>query len=278
MSIRGIENAFRLSPRLISGGQPGGAESFQALRMLGVKIIISVDGSEPEVAAAKRLGIKYIHIPIGYDGIPRERAIQIANAVKQSEGPIFLHCHHGKHRGPAAAAVCLRALDGWSRDQAVSWLKQAGTSADYPGLFAAVERFDAPSEREWAAAGVDFPEKVPAPPLVARMVTLDAQWDRVKALAPAQTGVDPRKRDDLAAETRQILETLRELGRTSAIEEKDPDFANQLREAETAAGTLATAARDLAQTENAITQKRVQSAMMSFTKTCTRCHAKHRDR
>ena len=47
VEIAGVENAFRLSPRLYSGGQPEGTGALSALKGLGIKTIISVDGSGP---------------------------------------------------------------------------------------------------------------------------------------------------------------------------------------------------------------------------------------
>src|SRR5947208_16045194 len=136
LEIQGIENTFRLSPRLYSGGDPHGVESFAALRSLGITTIISVDGAAPDVEAARKLGLRYVHLPIGYDGVPREQAVRLVQAVKTLPGPVYVHCHHGKHRGPAAAAVCGIATEGWTREQALAWMKDAGTSPDYRGLFA----------------------------------------------------------------------------------------------------------------------------------------------
>ena len=67
----GIENAFRLSPRLYSGGEPQGEGAFKALKALGVKTIISVDGARPDVETARKFGIRYVHLPVGYHGVPR---------------------------------------------------------------------------------------------------------------------------------------------------------------------------------------------------------------
>src|SRR5262249_53233573 len=156
--IRGIENAFRLSPRLYSGGQSG-PESFAALRDLGIKTIVSVDGSQPDVEAARRVGLRYVHLPVGYDGIPRDRAVRIIKATRALPRPVFVHCHHGKHRGPTAAALCGVASEGWSKGQALAWLKAAGTSPDYHDLFATVDRFTPPSADELTEAGDAFPER-----------------------------------------------------------------------------------------------------------------------
>jgi len=54
--------------------------------------------------------MRYIHVPIAYSGLSREQEIRIASAISGAEGPLYLHCHHGKHRGPAAAATALVCL------------------------------------------------------------------------------------------------------------------------------------------------------------------------
>jgi protein tyrosine phosphatase (PTP) superfamily phosphohydrolase (DUF442 family) len=126
----GIENAFRLSPRLYSGGEPQGEGAFKALKALGVKTIISVDGARPDVETARKFGIRYVHLPVGYHGVPREQAVRLVQVTKTLPSPVFIHCHHGKHRGPTAAAVCGIATEGWSKEEAVKWMKQAGTSPE----------------------------------------------------------------------------------------------------------------------------------------------------
>src|SRR5262245_9913950 len=62
LEIRGIENTFRLGPRLYSGGDPHGAEALAALKALGVRTIISVDGATPDVETARKLGLRYVHL------------------------------------------------------------------------------------------------------------------------------------------------------------------------------------------------------------------------
>ena len=47
LHVEGIENLFRLGPRLYSGGQPEGDGGFTALKSLGIKTIITVDGARP---------------------------------------------------------------------------------------------------------------------------------------------------------------------------------------------------------------------------------------
>ena len=61
-----IENIHPLTPQLISGGQPKGDVAFSKLAEMGVKTIVSVDGAKPDLELAKKHGLRYVHIPIGY--------------------------------------------------------------------------------------------------------------------------------------------------------------------------------------------------------------------
>src|SRR5207302_312223 len=146
-------------------------EGFRSLRDLGVKTVISVDGAKPDLARARRYGLRYVHVPIGYDGVPEQQALRLARAVRDLPGPVYLHCHHGKHRGPAAAAVVRRCLDEkCSVGQAVQWLRQAGTDPRYTGLYAAPEKFGALSDEELGRVPAEFPEVAPVAALAELMV------------------------------------------------------------------------------------------------------------
>ena len=56
-------------------------------------------------------------------------------------GPLFVHCHHGLHRGPTAAALICEGLRGWSPEQAEKWMTVAGTATNYSGLYRTVREF-----------------------------------------------------------------------------------------------------------------------------------------
>ena len=102
---RDYEPRLNPSDRVYSGGQPEGDEAFATLRKLGVKTLISVDGTKPDVERAAKFGLRYVHIPHGYAGISSNTAARLAKAAATVEGPIFVHCHRGKHRGPKRPAT-----------------------------------------------------------------------------------------------------------------------------------------------------------------------------
>src|SRR5438067_12433059 len=93
----GLHNAFRLSERLYSGSSPDGDAGFASLQKLGVRTVLSVDGTSPDARLAEKYGLRYVHIPVGYDGIPREKASVIAKAARDLPGPVYVHRPHGQH-------------------------------------------------------------------------------------------------------------------------------------------------------------------------------------
>ncbi|MBI1322819.1 hypothetical protein GC170_06500 [bacterium] len=215
LEVPGVENVWRVSERLWSGGDPGGESGLAKLKNLGVRAIVSVDGAAPDVETARKLGLRYVHIPIGYDGIDASARLKLARAFAEIPGPIYVHCHHGKHRGPAAAAIMARAGLGWSKEQAGLYMKKAGTSPDYAGLYDSVRAFRVPSAEELQADKSALPEVVEVPALVELMVSIDDRFDRLKAwLKNAEDG--RTSQNAVKIDPRQEAILLRELTRESA--------------------------------------------------------------
>ena len=179
------DHLIRVGPGLFSGAEPGGDVAFAALAALGVRTVVSVDGPVPDAAAARRHGLRTVHVPIGYDGVPPAAANRLAAVMRrfgpaetEDPGGVFVHCHHGRHRGPAAAAVCGRAAGLLSPAGAVGLLELAGTDRRYAGLWASVAAFDPaavpPGEPE-------LPEAVPPSDLAALMAAMAADLDAADA-------------------------------------------------------------------------------------------------
>ncbi len=177
-----IENLYQLNDGLYSGSEPGELMHYQQLADLGIKTVISVDAIAPNPDYAKRFGINIVHFPIGYDGISDERAVQLAQAISQLEHPIFVNCHHGKHRGPAALCVGAIGAGLITTQQAESFMTSTGTSHNYPGLWDAA-RTASPLDSSTQHADVEFPAHAPVPGFVDSMGQLDRLYDRLWDLA-----------------------------------------------------------------------------------------------
>lgn len=272
LTLAGIENAYRAAPGLYSGGQPT-EEGFRSLSKLGVKTIISVDGSKTDVEAARRYGMRYVHLPVGYDGIGREQSVRIVKAARMASGPVFVHCHHGKHRGPAAMALVGIANRGWGREQAQRWLKTAGTSPSYQGLYRTVERFRAPTVDDLKAAPGDLPEQARVEAMVELMVQVDERWDALKAIKAAGYRA-PKDHPDLvpAHEALMIVEHFRESARLKESQARGEPFLRALAEAERDFEALRQALADDQ------TRDQRDSRFERAAQACVSCHSQFRDR
>lgn len=261
----GLENLLKLSPRLYSGGEPQGREGFRSLEELGIRTVVSVDAAKPDVEAAREHGLRYVQIPIGYDGVEPEAAAAMAKALKECEAPIYVHCHHGKHRGPAMAAVALRLDTACPASDAVKVLEMAGTGKDYDGLWHDVERFNAAS-----IDGLDVTlyETAPVGDIEAEMAAIDRIWDRLKLCRDAEWKT-PADHPDIAPahEALMMEERLRELLR----QETTPnELAQGLEESRLAAEGLHKGLSDAVMDD-------VELHFAALQASCKQCHAQFRN-
>lgn len=175
-----LPQPIQVADEVISGGLPEGPEAFAELQALGVRTIVSVDGATPQVELASKYGMRYVHLPHGYDGIAPELAARLAQALRDLPGPIYIHCHHGKHRSPAAAAVACIGAGRISIQTGREVLKLAGTNPKYVGLYRAVESAVALPAASQAGNAEDYPEIAELPWMARAMVAIDAQIESLR--------------------------------------------------------------------------------------------------
>lgn len=263
----GLENVFQVTRNVFSGGSPQGDEGFETLRKLGIRTIITVDGAQPDLARAQ--GMRYVHLPHGYDGISRETQLKLVKAMEVVEGPVYVHCHHGKHRGPAAAAVICMGKMGWTPDEALNWMKTAGTGTNYAGLYAVARNFKKPSRQELEMTPADFKEAQRISGLVDSMVAIDETFERLKTLRAA--AVSTTADNHLMSEATLLREHYREAQRLEDSKKRGEEFLKLLSQAEGFAAAFEDAIA--ASTDNLA----IERAFQRVEKSCASCHRAHRD-
>ena len=265
-ALDGIENAYRLGPGLWSGGEPHGDAAFRALAAAGVRTVVSVDGAKPDLATAHRHGLRYVHVPIGYDGLSEDAVAALAALTATPPyGGVFVHCHHGKHRGPTAAAIMARAAGAWDASRAEAWQRTAGTSGDYSGLYRAVRDFQMPDQATLRMAARGLRPTVPPAGLVESMVLIDGQTEALADMKAAGWKPVATAPDETPARTARLLEEQFAEGVRLGLGPKDPEFRRAMEAAEQSAAALRVALEgsDGMAAERAWKQVR---------EGCTRCH------
>jgi len=268
-----LPNPIRVHEKVISGGLPEGDEAFAELKELGIKTVISVDGAKPDVAMAKKYGMRYVHLPHGYDGVPEERAKELAKAVRDLPGPIYIHCHHGHHRSPASTAVACVGAGFIGHDDAAKVLQVAGTSEAYRGLFQSAneaQRFDKALLDELKA---DFPPVAKLPAMAEAMVEIEHIHDRLKAIEQAGWKT-PADQPALVPDHEALLlrEQFTELLRTKELQAKPEKFQQLTQEAETAGLALEEALKS-----PSIDKEQAAQLFLAVSNNCKACHQAFRD-
>ena len=271
----GLHNVVTYHDGFYSGGAPEGDAGFESLAGFGVKTIISVDGSAPSVDDAARHGIRYIHLPIGYNGFDESRGRDLARAVQDAmkDGPVYVHCHHGKHRSAGAAATVAVELGWMTPDQAVGRMKVSGTSPAYTGLYQCTQNSRPLTVSELDAVPAAFPSISPPMGTVRSMVEIDEVTEHLKAIEKAGWNV-PRDHPDLvpAAEAGRLADLLRDVAATPRAQHATPQFRDFLAASRQHAERLEEAL--VAQTRDLVT---VSAEFKQVTASCVTCHAAYRD-
>jgi len=275
VELAGVHNVVAYAPGLYSGSAPEGREGFGTLAGMGVRTIISVDGASPEVGAARAAGMRYIHLPIGYNGMDDARTMQIARAVRDglARGPVYIHCHHGKHRSAGAAGASAVTLGLLGHEEAERKLRVSGTAPAYTGLFACVASAHAATEEELGAVRDDFPEVHMPTGVVQAMVEIDEVFDHLGMIQRAGWAA-PADHPDLvpAAEAGRLADLLRILAGSPGAAGKPAEFRERLGEVAAAAGEVEGRLAGGGEGRGGL-----DAAMVRMARSCKECHAKYRD-
>lgn len=271
----GLHNVVAYHDGYFSGSVPEGDAGFETLAAMGVKTIISVDGAAPEVERARALGIRYVHLPIGYNGFDEERRLELARASSDAlkDGSVYVHCHHGKHRSAGAAAAVGVSLGWGTPEEMVARMKVSGTAPNYTGLYKCAADSTELTPGQISAVPANFPEISQVTSFVKGMVEVDEVMEHLKAIEKAGWKAPPDHPDLVpVAEAGRLADLLRQLsegGRAS-------------REPEAFAKMMARNSAEAQAVEDGLLQSPVDASGLSakfkiVAASCKECHEQFRD-
>ncbi len=269
--LPGMHNVIQLSPTIISGSEPHGEKALQKLAAMGVKTILSVDGKVPDAATARKLGMRYVHVPIQYSGIKKDELAKIAKTFRELEPPFFVHCFHGKHRGPAAAAVGRLLIDGAPRTEALAEMVHCGVAGKYGGLYRTIGAGTMPTARETRAFDWGFDEAHPFGGIRAGMVDLTRSFDHLKALEKRGFEADPAHPDiDARNEASKVVQLYERMNADKELRAEPEDYRRWMQDS-----TRVT--RDLLRALEAGKTDLARKHLAATKRLCIECHKAYRN-
>jgi hypothetical protein len=205
--------------------------------------------------------------------VPERQKLEIARAIRDLPGPVYIHCHHGKHRSPAATAAAAVTLGLATPAEGLAFMRNAGTSPSYAGLFQCVEEAAVAPVSALNAASDKFPSVRKPTGVVAAMVEIDYAYEHLQEIRAAGWTV-PNDHPDLvpAAEAGRLADQLRFSGEDSSSQAKGPAYVAMLADAIAKASAL----------EEGIIRGEPRDQLEAKWKlvaaSCKECHAAYRDR
>lgn len=113
-----IDNFEKVSNELWRGASPSD-RAVEELANKGVKTIINLrlegDSTRHEAIVAKKLGINYYNIPLGFASPDLEKVESFLNIVNNTENqPVFVHCRQGADRTGMLVAIYRILRQDWT--------------------------------------------------------------------------------------------------------------------------------------------------------------------
>jgi len=267
ITLAPLRSVVQLAPQIYVGRRPVDDSELKALAQLGIRTLVIVEATPPDVEAGLAHGIDSVHLPMTFRAIPRETLHQLARVATEKPASYFIACQDGVQRGPAAAVVIWRCLNPRiSAEQSVATVRKLGCTG-HPELVATLRAFQVPAPDQLKSSQ-ELPRTTHVPPLANAMAELGRGWDEV-ASAPsdgntATAALQLTRIDDLAE---RLLEA-------SQLPDVEPEMQAEFLEVTTRLGQLADEVK-----ENLRDPRRLATneGLSQVQDRCDRCHARYRD-
>jgi len=125
-----LPNFALVAPGIYRGAAPT-AEGLRRLKSMGVRTIIDLRierrGQAEEAAAAKRLGLNRLRLPMGREA-PTSGQVKtfLATLADPTQRPVFVHCQHGADRTGAMVGIWRVTQQGWAFPQTWTEMRRYG--------------------------------------------------------------------------------------------------------------------------------------------------------
>lgn len=142
-----IPNMAQVAPNFYRGGMPD-EQALEELKASGITTIVSLANEKkylaPEREMTKRLGLRFVHIPLSIWKKPKRNDIDAFLQVieRKDREPVFVHCVYGRDRTGTMVAMYRVEHDHWSADRAYAEMKQHGFRRILFGLSSSVHDFE----------------------------------------------------------------------------------------------------------------------------------------
>ncbi len=122
-----ISNFGKVSPLIWRGGVPSD-KGLEQLAGQGIKTIIDLrcdgKGCKHEEQMVSKLGLKYVHLPMGFSRPEQAKIIAFLKTVNEPANlPVFIHCRQGADRTGTLVGIYRIFIQNWKFDKTYSEMR-----------------------------------------------------------------------------------------------------------------------------------------------------------
>ena len=148
-------NLYRMSPTLYRSALPD-AKNLPVLQSLKVHTVLSFI-KDDDATWLGQTSVRRLSIPLHADRVDDADVLRVLRTLQGAEeqGPVLMHCKHGRDRTGLMAAMYRTVIQGWSKDDAISEMRNGGfgDARDITDAMHYVEQADIGRIRQALVAG-----------------------------------------------------------------------------------------------------------------------------
>lgn len=138
-----ISNFEMVNDGILRGGLPS-QKDLTILARSGVRTVIDLrgdgSGQRKEEQLAYKLGLKYIHVPMGFSDPDRDDLSKVLSImVDRKMQPVFVHCRQGADRTGIAIGIYRQLVDRWDFDKTYAEMRRHHFKPVFQSMKAAVK-------------------------------------------------------------------------------------------------------------------------------------------
>lgn len=122
---KNLGNWHRLDEKVYRAAQPS-RKGFEEAVKLGIKNVLNLRDNHSDDAKTKGLKIKTYRVEMEADDINEKDLIKALRIIKNSDGPIVIHCWHGSDRTGLLCASYRIVFQNWTKEAATDELVNGG--------------------------------------------------------------------------------------------------------------------------------------------------------
>ena len=125
IETRNLKNFFKLDDHVYRSTQPD-EKGFVYLNTLGIKNILNLRNYHNDDPGPKTPGLNLSRVHMDAGKIKTADVVAALRFIRQSEGPVLIHCWHGSDRTGTISAMYRIVFQNWPKEEAISELTLGG--------------------------------------------------------------------------------------------------------------------------------------------------------